>query len=74
MFKEVFIDTPVKICEERTPRAITKWPEPAKCRNLQGSLRPEAQSSPELRIMTPDREIADCVHELEEFVSANFNV
>ncbi len=34
----------------------------------------EAPSSPELRIMTTDREIVDCVSELEEFVYANFNV
>ena len=75
MFKEVFIDTPVKICEERDPKGHYQMARAGKIPEFTGVSAPyEAPSSAELRIITPDREIAECVSELEKFVSANFNV
>ena len=75
MFKEVFIDTPVKICEERDPKGHYQMARAGRIPEFTGVSAPyEAPSSAELRIITPDREIAECVSELEKFVSANFNV
>ncbi len=73
MFKEVFIDTPLEICEERDPKGHYQMARAGKLAEFTGISAPyEAPSSPELTVTTPDREIADCLRELEEFVRANF--
>ena len=75
MFKEVFIDTPVKICEERDPKGHYQMARAGKLAQFTGVSAPyEAPTSSELTVSTPDREIADCVRELEEFVATNFDV
>mgnify|MGYP001456163237 CR=1 FL=1 len=75
MFKEVFIETPVEICEDRDPKGHYQMARAGKIPEFTGISAPyEAPSSPELTITTPDRQITDCVRELEEFVVANFDV
>ena len=75
MFKEVFIGTPVEICEDRDPKGHYQMARAGKIAQFTGVSAPyEAPTSSELTVTTSDREIADCVRELEEFVATNFDV
>ena len=75
MFKEVFIDTPVEVCEERDPKGHYEMARAGKIREFTGISAPyEEPTAPELTIKTPGRKISDCVTELEAFVAANFDV
>ena len=74
-FIEVFVDCSLEAAEERDPKGHYQMARAGKIPEFTGVSAPyEAPSSAELRIITPDREIADCVSELAEFVSTNFNV
>ncbi len=75
IFKEVFIDTPVEVCEERDPKGHYEMARAGKIPEFTGISAPyEAPTAPELTIKTPGREISDCVTELEAFVAANFDL
>ena len=75
MFNEVFIETPVEICEERDPKGHYQMARAGKITEFTGISAPyEVPPSPELKVTTPDRQITDCVRELEEFVVAKFDV
>ena len=75
MFKEIFIDTPLNICEERDPKGHYQMARTGEIPEFTGISAPyEAPSEPELIVPTTDRKITDCVSELEEFVATNFSV
>jgi len=75
LFKEVFIDTPVEVCEERDPKGHYEMARAGKIPEFTGVSAPyEEPEEPELTVATPGREISDCVAQLEEYVAANFDV
>ena len=75
MFKEVFVDTPAGTCEQRDPKGHYQLARAGKILEFTGISAPyEAPSSPDLTVKTLDREISNCVFELEKFVATNFNI
>ena len=75
MFKEVFIDTPLEVCEERDPKGHYQKARTGEISEFTGISAPyESPSSPELTVITAGREIDACVNELEGFVAANFYI
>ncbi len=64
-FLEIFIDTPLEVCEKRDVKGLYKKARKGKIKNFTGIDSPfEAPQHPFTTIKTEQRKISDCVHEI----------
>jgi len=70
-FHEVYISTPLDVCEQRDPKGLYKLARSGKLAQFTGiSAAYEPPCAPELTIGTCDRPVADCAQELVDYVMA----
>lgn len=68
-FIEVFVDTPIEVCEERDVKGLYKKARTGEIRDFTGISSPyEIPETPELIIKTAHRMIDDCVEEIYQKV------
>lgn len=66
-FIEVFVDTPLEICEARDPKGLYRQARAGKIANFTGISDPyEAPESPEIHLTAGDRSPAECAAEVIE--------
>lgn len=70
-FHEVYIDTPLEICEQRDVKGLYKKARAGEIKGFTGIDSPyEAPLEPQIRIKTAQREVDDCVQELFTYIDA----
>jgi len=68
-FVEVFVDTPVELCEQRDPKGLYKKARAGEIPNFTGVSDPyEAPVSPEVTLKTADKKLEACVAELAQYL------
>lgn len=68
-FIEVYIDTPVNVCEERDPKGLYKKARAGEIKNFTGVDDPyEAPLKPELVLKTAEKKLEVCVAELASYL------
>lgn len=68
-FIEIFIDTPLAICEQRDVKGLYKKARRGAIKGFTGIDAPyEAPKSPDLIVKTANKEIESCVQEIYDFV------
>lgn len=68
-FFEIFIDTPLELCEQRDPKGLYKKARAGKIKNFTGIDSPyEAPANPDLHIHTKNATVEDCVKKVITFV------
>ncbi len=71
-FIEVFIDTPLQICESRDPKGLYKKARKGEIPNFTGISSPyEAPISPEIHIKAGEITLDDSVNQIIEFLKSN---
>ncbi|UCG75237.1 MAG: adenylyl-sulfate kinase [Gemmatimonadota bacterium] len=71
-FVEVFVSCPLSVCESRDPKGLYRRARAGEIRDFTGIDAPyEAPEAPELVVETQDREIAECVEQIVDFLRAN---
>jgi len=69
-FHEVFVDTPLEICEQRDPKGLYKKARAGQIANFTGIDSPyEAPESPELRLDTTTLSAEDCAERILDYLS-----
>ena len=69
-FIEIFIDTPLKICESRDPKGLYKKARDGKIANFTGISSPyEAPSTPNICIETEKLSIQQCANQIINYLS-----
>ena len=64
-FVEVFVDTPLAVCEQRDPKGLYARARAGEIPLFTGISAPyEAPVQPELRLVTAGRDIDDCAEEV----------
>ena len=75
LFKEIFIDTPLEVCEARDPKGHYELARAGKIPEFTGISAPyEPPVAAEIVVKTEERTIKSCVHELLEFTLQNFKM
>jgi adenylyl-sulfate kinase len=70
-FVEVFVDTPLEICEQRDPKGLYRRARAGEIRDFTGIDAPyEAPTSPEVHLRTAGREVNDCAAEVVAALAA----
>jgi adenylylsulfate kinase len=70
-FVEVFVDTPLEVCEQRDPKGLYAKARAGIIPNFTGISAPyEAPEAPELRLVTAGRDIDACAHEVIDLLEA----
>ena len=70
LFTEIFIDTPLELCEQRDPKGLYKKARNGEIRGFTGIDSPyEPPSNPDIVIKTSNKTIDDCVDEILRKVS-----
>jgi adenylylsulfate kinase len=70
-FIEVFVDTPLDICEERDPKGLYKKARAGEIKHFTGIDDPyEAPESPELMLLAGEKTPHDLAHEVVDFLVA----
>ena len=68
-FIEVFIDTPIEICEQRDVKGLYKKARAGEISNFTGITSPfQAPSNPDIIIKTANRPLEDCVNEVLNYL------
>ncbi|WP_017443602.1 adenylyl-sulfate kinase [Gayadomonas joobiniege] len=68
-FIEVFIDTPLAVCEQRDPKGLYKKARDGKIPHFTGISSPyEAPEEPEIHIKTADKSIAECAEQVVSYL------
>lgn len=66
-FIEVFVDTPIALCEERDPKGLYKKARAGEIKNFTGVDDPyEAPEKPEVVLKTGERKLEECVVQLAD--------
>jgi len=74
-FIEIFVDTPLEICESRDVKGLYKKARAGEIKNFTGLDAPfERPESPELRLKTAEKEIALSVDEVLQFILPKINI
>ncbi len=69
LFIEVFVDTPLEVCEQRDPKGLYKKARAGEITNFTGVNDPyEPPEKPEVLIKTADRTPQECVEELAAYL------
>lgn len=64
-FHEVFVDTPLEVCEQRDPKGLYAKARAGEIPDFSGISAPyEAPTAPDLHLRTADRSLDDCVAEV----------
>lgn len=68
-FFEIYIDTPIELCEQRDPKGLYKKARAGKIKNFTGIDSPyEIPKNPDLHIHTKNVNVEDCVKKVITFV------
>ena len=68
-FIEIFVDTPLEVCEQRDPKGLYKKARAGQIKNFTGLDSPyEAPEKPELVLETAKDDVADCVRKTLTFL------
>lgn len=68
-FVEVFVDTPLEVCEQRDVKGLYKKARAGEISNFTGITSPfEAPSNPDITIKTANRPLEDCVQEVINYL------
>ena len=68
-FKEVFIDTPLEVCESRDVKGLYKKARAGEIKNFTGIDSPyEAPLDPALIVLTENKDIAECVSAVAKII------
>ena len=68
-FVEVFVDTPVEVCEQRDPKGLYKKARAGEIKNFTGVSDPyEAPNSPEIVLKSSQTKLEDCVAQLGDYL------
>lgn len=68
-FIEVFVDTPLSVCEQRDPKGMYKKARAGQITGFTGIDSPyDPPPNPELRINTQDKSVTQCIEELLAFL------
>ena len=71
-FIEVFVDTPLEVCEQRDPKGLYKKARAGEIANFTGISDPyEPPEKPEVVIKTADRKLPECVAELAAYLESH---
>ena len=74
-FLEIFIDTPLEVCEERDVKGLYKKARTGEIPNFTGISAPfEAPKDPYLKIFTENREVEACVEEIYQKINNLINL
>ena len=69
-FAEIFVNTPLAVCEERDPRGLYKRARAGEIKDFTGINAPyEAPDSPELEIRTAELSMEDCLSALMDLTT-----
>lgn len=70
-FVEVFVDTPLEVCESRDPKGLYKKARAGEIGNFTGISAPyEAPVEPEVRLKTDGRSVDECAAEVVSYLAA----
>ena len=68
-FLEVFVDTPIEVCEQRDPKGLYKKARAGQIQNFTGVNAPyEAPEKPELEVHTDKQSAAECVAHIIDYL------
>lgn len=68
-FIEVFVDTPLEVCESRDPKGLYKKARAGEIKGFTGIDDPyEAPANPELRLLTAEKGIAELADEVVQYL------
>ena len=68
-FIEVFLDVPIEVCEERDPKKLYNRAKAGEIPEFTGINAPyEAPEKPEIILKTAEKDIAECVNEIEKYL------
>ncbi|WP_422128417.1 adenylyl-sulfate kinase [Vibrio hannami] len=71
-FIEVFVDTPLEICEQRDPKGLYKKARAGEIKNFTGiDSAYELPEKPEVHIKTADKSVEECAREVISYLLAN---
>ncbi len=71
-FVEVFVDTPIEVCEQRDPKGLYKKARAGQIPEFTGISAPyEAPLSPELVLQTSGRSVDECALEIIDYLVAH---
>lgn len=71
-FLEVFIDTPLEICESRDPKGLYKKARAGEIKHFTGiDSEYQAPESPEIHIKTADKSIEECAEQIVQALKEN---
>lgn len=69
-FIEIFINTPLKVCEERDVKGLYKKARKGEIKNFTGIDSPyESPQKPDLDLKTVDKSVEECVEEILNFLN-----
>ncbi|MCA9563671.1 MAG: adenylyl-sulfate kinase [Myxococcales bacterium] len=69
-FIEVFVDTPLEVCEARDPKGLYRKARAGEIGDFTGISAPyEAPTGPEIRLKTADQSLDDCVEQIVAYLS-----
>jgi len=70
-FVEVFVDTPIEVCEARDPKGLYKKARAGEIQNMTGLQAPyEPPLSPELRVDTSEHDVEACAQLILEYLES----
>jgi adenylylsulfate kinase len=68
-FIEVFIDTPIEVCEQRDPKGLYKKARSGEIKNFTGiDSTYELPESPEVHVKTAEQSIEECVEQIVSYL------
>jgi len=74
-FHEIYVATPLEVCEERDPKGLYKKARSGEIKDFTGVSAPyEEPLEPELVVRTADKTVDECVEELLAYVGDQFRV
>ena len=74
-FLEVFVNTPIEICEQRDPKGLYAKARAGEIKNFTGIDAPfEAPVTPDLDLHTANKSVEECAAELETFVLSRLGI
>jgi len=72
-FIEVFVDTPLEVCEQRDVKGLYAKARKGEIKNFTGISAPyEAPESPEITVKTENKSIEDSAKEVFDYIKTNF--
>ncbi|WP_285164769.1 adenylyl-sulfate kinase [Shewanella goraebulensis] len=71
-FIEVFIDTPIAVCEQRDPKGLYKKARAGEIKNFTGiDSSYDVPLTPEVHVKTAEKDIKACAEQVVEYLTAN---